>query len=276
MLVSRHILTGGKRAAARCAVVGLSVLTLAAPSALAQAVTVVSSVTQSPASTSVTQNTPVTYTVAASDSVGAAVSGQLINLLITSASPVATQPVSVTGVAGVVSTGVSGAWNLAGTVTTGAGGTVAYTVASSAVGSISVRAYAGTAPFNGSQISSLSTQFVMAPSADAVTTFSLSPATDTRAAGQGHVINVTGLAASGTPVAGVTPFGTVSGPNATAPVTCTATTASGASTCTYANTNVGSDSVTIYVNKSTGAGPQLETGELRAVVTRTTTAVVPV
>ncbi|MDQ1715904.1 MAG: hypothetical protein QOC60_1849 [Frankiaceae bacterium] len=156
--MSRNILTGGKRAAARCAVVGLSVLTLAAPSALAQATTVVAS----------------------------------------------------------------------------------------------------------------------APSGDAVTTFSLSPATDTRAAGQGHVINVTGMAAVGTPVAGVTPLGVVAGPNATAPVTCTATNASGASTCTFANTNVGDDSVTIYVNKSTGAGPQLETGELRAVVTRTTTAVVPV
>ena len=276
MLVSRNLLTGGKRAAARFAVVGLSVLTLAAPSALAQATAAVASVTQTPLSSTVLQAAPVTYIVTARDASGAVVAGQAINVAVTVASPVLTQPLTVTGVSGLVAAGVPSAWSVAGTVTTSVAGVASYTVASAAVGSVSVRAYAGTAPFNGSQISAASTQVVTAPGADAVTTFSLAPATDTRVAGLGHVINLTGMAASGVSVVGVTPLGFVTGPNATALVTCTATNAAGASTCSYANTFVGTDSVTIYVNKSTGAGPQLETGELRAVVARITTVVLPV
>ena len=265
--VSNILLTGGKRVAARAAILGLIVLAVAVPATAARAVVSVSSVALMPPSSNAAVNVPVTYTVTAKDSMGSVIVGQNINVELTSAALTPTPPLAATGLANAVASGTSGAWMLTGTVTTGASGTATYTVAGSAPGSILVRVYVGTPPFNGTQTSSSATQFT---GNAVVTSLTATPASATAAVGAGHSATVKTVDMMGTPVAGVVPVAVVSGANAGAVATCSATDVTGAATCTYSNPNVGSDTLTIFVNLPTGMTPGRDPGEPFATVTRIT------
>ncbi|MDQ1723474.1 MAG: hypothetical protein QOG52_502 [Frankiaceae bacterium] len=200
---------------------------------------------------------------------GAWVSGQAINVELQSAASSAAQPISVTGLAGAVSGGTSGAWLVTGTVTTGVGGTVSFTAAASVPSSVVVRAYVGAAPFNGSQPSNTATLFTSGSTGNAaVFSLSASPLTAPQAVGAGQSATVRAYDVLGGSVAGAFPSAFVTGANAGAITTCSITDLTGLTTCTYSNPNAGSDTLTVYVNLPTGMGPFYEPGEPAVRVTR--------
>ena len=237
----------------------------------------------SPSAISVQANSAVSYTVTDTDSASTAVSGQTLNVEITTNANATTQPLSATGL-NVTSMGGGGtnAWKITGTTTatTDASGHVSFSVTSTAPGTVSIRVYDGPTslvgppavtyvPYNGSQNSAQAVQTV-ALGGDDVATVTLT-GTATNYANIGQSAHVVLKNASGTPVAGVLPIGTLAGPNASQPVTCGTTAADGSTDCTFANPQAGIDTLTVFVNKSTNSSNTMDANEARGVFTFTTT-----
>ena len=235
-----------------------------------------------PAAISVQTGAAVTYTVKNADASGNAVPTSVLNVEVTTNATAPSHPITVGGAdvtTGPTNTGVAGSWKSTARVTTNASGVATFTVASSAVGNLLVRVFdgAGAYPvtFTGSQNNDTSSQTV-AVGGDDVASITPLTAPDTQYTSVAQSLTFTFKNAAGTPVVGVTPGVSLTGSNAAAAISCSVTNIDGETTCSYTGTVAGTDTVTVWANKSTGAGSQLETNEIRATAVRKYTAPVTV
>jgi len=181
-------------------------------------------------------------------------------------------------------------WFNDASVTTDSSGTATFGVASSAAGTVSVRVYDAPGIDNdyatGETTSVPATQTVVAGGGDSIT--AITPAVVAANDYNGTVgtpiaqtIKVT-LKNGTTPIAGVIPvFAVTAGPNAggagngtaSVPADCSTSLSDGTADCTYFTRAPGTDTIVIWVNKSTGTNAGVNPGEVSTTVTRTLSSV---
>ena len=116
-----------------------------------------------------------------------------------------------------------------------------------------------------------STLTISAGGADAVTTVTATPASETTFPGETRTITATLTNSAGDPVPGVTPhYDVTGGPDAAVgPTTCTVSNQAGQSTCTFTSgPTAGTDTIVVYVQQSDGTTPGPDAAEPKATVTR--------
>lgn len=206
----------------------------------------------------------------AKDSLGNIVPGAPLAVTATQNAAAGSNPLSVNS--GAALTGSSPNWQADNTVTAGADGTATVNVASSVAGSVLVRVYSDTntsGSYDAGEANDTATITVVAGGNAGVTTVAITPATDTRYKGDSQTVNITLSGSGGVPISNVVANYVVTGANPSSG-TVPMTNSSGKASFTYTATNVGTDSVLVYVNLPSGTTAGRDSGEPGATATRTT------
>lgn len=206
---------------------------------------------------SVAQNNCAVFTVGAKDAGNRGSISQAI-IITGTQTGTAAAPINFTFCSPPMTDSDPSATGVKGTVTTGSQGqTTTFGVRSDSLNPISLRAFVdlnSNGVFDAGEPTATASLTVNPGGADAATSVVVAPTSSSVVAGDTATGTITITNAAGNPLSGVTPVVNVTGANPGS-ISVSATDATGKTSFSYTATNPGTDTVTAFVNQSTGGTP---------------------